>query len=152
MKDLNHIKKLFRYLVEEDDMMVVNISIDLKSSRSVLLSESDFKKDRARATIIWKKDGTMEIGVSSWNESHHNGDPYAINDKSIPLVPPFNNEFEDFGDGEYGEGTSIQKVIAAIEMDLESQAMEKAHQEYNEQKQKEEKAVVKEFLFHKLGY
>ena len=151
MKDLVHIKKLIRYLDEEDDM-VDDIAIDLKSARSVLLSEYDFKKDKTGASIVWMKDGTVTVWTSSWNESHHNGDPYNINDRRIPLIPPFDNELEDFGDGEYGEGTSMEKAIAAIEMDLESQAMEKAHQEYNEQKEKEKNAVVKEFLFHKLGY
>jgi len=151
MKDLTHIKKLFRYLIEEEDR-ADDLAIDLTSSRPVVLSEHDFKKDNFGASIVWKKDGGMVILAVSWNESHHNGDPYAVNEREIPLTHPYNDEFEDFGDGEYGEGTSIQKVIAAIEMDLETQAMEKAHQEYNEQKQKEEEAVVKEFLFNKLGY
>lgn len=151
MKDLIHIKKLFRYLVKEEDR-VDDISIDLKSSRSVLLSEYDFRKDHTGATIIWKKNGIITVQTSSWNESHHNGDPYNINDKCIPLIPPFDDEFENFGDGEYGEGTTIQKAITAIEMDLESQAMEKAQQEYNERKQKEEEGLVRDFLYSKLGY
>ena len=150
MKDLIHIKKLFQYL--EAKRIGDDTYITLESSRSVLLSENDTKKDKAYATLIRKRSGALVIEISSWNESHHNGDPYACSDRSIPLVPPFNDDYENFGDGAYGEGNTIQKVLSAIEMDLETQAVEKAHKEYNENKQKEEEVLVREFLYTKLGY
>lgn len=150
MRDLNHIKKLFRYLDAERDGD--DTYITLGSSRSVLLSENDTKKDKAYATLVWKKGGEVIIQISSWNESHHNGDPYAISERETILVPPFTDDYENFGDGAYGEGTSIQKAVAAVEMDLESQAMEQAQKEYNEKKKKEEDALVKEFLYNQLGY
>ncbi len=150
MRDLNHIKKLFQYLEAKrigDDNYVT-----LKSSRSVLLSENDTRKDKAYATLIWKKGGEIAIQISSWNESHHNGDPYAISERETILIPPFSDDYGNFGDGAYGENTSIQEAAAAVEMDLESQAMEQAQKEFNEKKQKEEDLLVKEFLYSKLGY
>ena len=114
--------------------------------------ERRIEKDEFHVSLkYYPKEDLFQIEIDSWNVSHHNGDPYGISKRDIPLVKPFLQE--TFGEGKYDEKLiSLEEVLELMVSELEERAMIKSEKEYKILEEKERQLDIKAFLMEKLKH